>query len=124
MEQNMKKTAHEAFELYLSFNKTSDKRLVGMFEKKDNGQYQVKDLRMSDFSRIEQYKVMDSEGNESEPKGVLDITFTPNQSFDAKANSYYYFHWKYTDSNPSNLCEITIDLSQPIIQSSDGIGSW
>ena len=115
MEQNMIKTAHEAFELYLSFNNTSDKRLVGMFEKKDNGQYQVKDLRMSDFSRIEQYKVMDSEGNESEPKGVLDITFTPNQSFDAKANSYYYFHWKYTDSNPSNLCEITIDLSQPII---------
>ena len=115
MEQYKIKTAHEAFELYLSFNNTSDKRLVGMFEKKDNGQYQVKDLRMSDFSRIEQYKVMDSEGNESEPKGVLDITFTPNQSFDAKANSYYYFHWKYTDSNPSNLCEITIDLSQPII---------
>ena len=31
----MIKTAHEAFELYLSFNNTSDKRLVGMFEKKD-----------------------------------------------------------------------------------------
>ena len=41
MEQNMIKTAHEAFELYLSFNNTSDKRLVVMFEKKDNGPYQV-----------------------------------------------------------------------------------
>lgn len=114
MDQNKIKSAHDAFEMYLSFNNTSDKRLVGMFERKDNGQYQVKDLRMSDFSRIEQYKVMDSNGNESEPKGVLDITFTPNHSFTPKANSYYYFHWKYTDSNPSNLCEITIDLTQPV----------
>ena len=114
MEQNKIKSAHEAFEMYLSFNNTSDKRLVGMFEKKDNCQFHVKDLRMSDFSRIEQYKVMDSNGNESEPKGVLDITFTPSPSFNPQANSYYYFHWKFTDSNSSNLCEITIDLSQPI----------
>lgn len=114
MIQDIIKNAHETFEMYLSFNNTSDKRLVGMFEKKDNGQYQVKDLRMSDFSRIEQYKVMDSNGNESEPKGAIDITFVPDSSFNPKANSYYYFHWKYTDSNPSNLCEITIDLSKQI----------
>ena len=114
MDQNIIKSAHEAFEMYLSFNNTSDKRLVGMFEKKDNGQYQIKDIRMSDFSRIEQYKVMDCEGIESEPKGTLDITFTANRPFEPKANSYYYFHWKYTDSNPSNLCEITIDLSKSI----------
>lgn len=49
MIQDIIKNAHETFEMYLSFNNTSDKRLVGMFEKKDNGQYQVKDLRMSDF---------------------------------------------------------------------------
>lgn len=67
MDQNIIKSAHEAFEMYLSFNNSSDKRLLGMFEKKDNGQYQIKDIRMSDFSRIEQYKVMDCEGIESEP---------------------------------------------------------
>ena len=36
MEQYKIKSAHEAFEMYLSFNNTSDKRLVGMFEKKDS----------------------------------------------------------------------------------------
>lgn len=114
MNINTIKAAHEAFETYLSFNNTSDKRLVGMFEKKDDGTYTINDLRMSDFSRIEQYKVMDSEGNESEPKGAINIAFNPTISFAPKANSYYYFFWKYTDSNPNNLCEITIDLTKPI----------
>ena len=114
MNINTIKAAHEAFETYLSFNNTSDKRLVGMFVKKDDGTYTINDLRMSDFSRIEQYKIMDSDGNESEPKGAMDIAFNPTIPFAPKANSYYYFSWKYTDSNPNNLCEITIDLTKPI----------
>jgi hypothetical protein len=106
--------AHKAFELYLSFNNATDKRLVGMFDRQADGSFAVKDIRMSDFSRIEQYKVIDSLGNESEPKRELEICFTPDESFHPQKNCYYYFAWKYTDSNPDNLCEITIDLSKDL----------
>ena len=108
------KNAHEAFEMYLSFNNTTDRRLIGVFEKIGNGQYKVKDLRMSDFSRIDQYKVIDSNGFETEPKGAMDITFSSTPINSIKSNSYYYFHWKYTNNNPDNLCEITIDLEKGI----------
>ena len=115
MDQIMISKAHESFEQYLSFNNTKDRRLVGMFERQEDGSFVVRDLRMSDFSRIEQYKVVDQEGNESEPKGEICIVFIADKTFSPKANCYYLFDWKYTDSNPRNLCEITIDLSKEVV---------
>ncbi len=56
MNLNIKNEAHESFETYLSLNTTQDKRFIGVFEKLDSGFYTVKDLRMSDFPRIEQYQ--------------------------------------------------------------------
>ena len=106
--------AHQLFETYLSLNITDDKRFIAVFELDKDGLYHVQDLRMSDFSRIEQHKVIDSAGNESEPKQAINLTVKAHTGFNPVSNTYYYFYWKYTDSNPNNLCEIAFDDTKPI----------
>lgn len=88
--------AHQLFETYLSLNITDDKRFIAVFELDKDGLYHVQDLRMSDFSRIEQHKVIDSAGNESEPKQAINLTVKAHTGFNPVSNTYYYFYWKYS----------------------------